>query len=534
VTSDWNLANKVAKDAGIKLHKSYKKFSAFSADLTDAEASLLASALGVSSVEPTTLDDHALADQLSSFTGAEFVGDATVPPVTLHQVDDAINADGDGKGIDVALVDTGVAPVKGLDTAQAVAVGPDLSFDFQQGAPDGLDAYGHGTHLAGIIASRLSGDNEGIAKGSRVVDLKVGAFDGSVDVSQVIAAIDWATQHRNDPGFNIRVLNLSFGTDALQAEDIDPLSHAVESAWRNGIVVVVAAGNSGGALTNPAINPYVLVVGAADLNNTKTDLDDTVADFSSVGDAARGVDVLAPGVSIKSLRNPGSYIDQAFPTAVVDTNYFRGSGTSQAAAVASGAVADLLSKRPNLTPDQVKGVLRATARRLVLAPSNAQGAGMINLKAAIGAKLPKDGYAQTWPASTGLGSLELARGDSHVVSPDGIELTGEQDIFGAPWTPASWAPRSSAGQAWDGTTWNGNDWTDLGWTSDPSGVWSGSTWRSSTWRGTTWTGSTWRDDSWTGSTWRDQSWTGSTWRGSTWRGSTWRGSTWRSADDFGS
>ncbi|HEY4375869.1 MAG TPA: S8 family serine peptidase [Acidimicrobiales bacterium] len=427
-----------------------------------------------------------------------------------------------GKGVDVALVDTGVAPVPGLNTSDAVIAGPDLSLDSQFGAPSGVDAYGHGTHLAGIIAGR-DPINPGIASQSRILDMKVGAFDGSVDVSQVIASLDWVTQHRNDPGMNVRVINLAFGTDSVQPSQVDPLTHAVESAWRNGIVVVVSAGNSGGALADPAIDPYVITVGAADLGNIFTSSDDKVASFSSVGDATRGVDVIAPGVSIVSDRDPASFVDTLFPSAVTGP-YFRGSGTSQAAAVVSGAVADLLSARPTLTPDQVKAVLMASASQLPNSPASAQGAGMINVGKAILTAVPANA-TQTFPYSSGLGSIDAARGSSPVTSPDGTPITGEVDIMGNPWTPATWAPASTAGTAWNAGNFNGATWTGTGWLTGGSN--SGSVFAGSTWRGSTWTGSTWTGSTWTGSTWRTAGWTGSTWTGSTWTGSTWTGSTWR-------
>ena len=118
----------------------------------------------------------------------------------------------------------------------------------------------------------------------------MGAAAGIVDVSQVIAAIDWVVEHRNDDPTNpIRVLNLSYGTDGTQNYLTDPLTHAVENAWRAGIVVVAAAGNGGTAtprLTNPAYDPYVIAVGATDPNGTVGTNDDLLADFSDRGDAS--------------------------------------------------------------------------------------------------------------------------------------------------------------------------------------------------------------------------------------------------------
>jgi len=249
----------------------------------------------------------------------------------------AVHATGvKGSGVDVALIDTGVAPVNHMNTDDALLNGPDLSLDYQAGMPASVDGFGHGTHLAGIIAGR----DAGVAPEARIVNMKVGASDGAVDVSQVIASIDWVVAHRNDPGMNVRVINLAYGTDSTQSYKSSPLTHAVESAWRNGIVVVVSAGNTGGALVNPATDPFVITVGADDTNDPYNMFDDTVAPYSAVGTAARRVDLLAPGTSITSLRVPGGYADTKYPESrAVFGWYAKASGTSQAAAWTTGAVA---------------------------------------------------------------------------------------------------------------------------------------------------------------------------------------------------
>src|SRR5918999_795968 len=216
-----------------------------------------------------------------------------------------------GNGVEVAVIDTGVVPVEGLSAPGKVVNGPDLSFESQDPALRHLDTYGHGTHMAGIIAGRDSGltDAElpyqhdkfaGIAPGARIVSVKVGDAEGATDVSQVIAAIDWVVKHRRDDGLNIRVLNLSFGTDGVQSYVLDPLSYAADVAWRKGIVVVVAAGNRGfgtSALNNPAINPRLIAVGSVDSNRLWSLDDDEVSPFSSAGNSARRVDLVAPGRS---------------------------------------------------------------------------------------------------------------------------------------------------------------------------------------------------------------------------------------------
>ena len=419
-----------------------------------------------------------------------------------------------GKGVGVALIDSGVVPVQGL-TSGNVVNGPDLSLDNPSLQLANNDGFGHGTHMAGIIAGNdgTSTGFKGVAPGAKLLSVKVGAYDGAVDVSQVIAGIDWVVQHRNDNGMNVRVINLSYGTNGVQSYQLDPLAAAVEHAWQAGIVVVVAGGNSGTSTTsldNPATDPFVISVGADDPNGTANELDDTIPDFSSRGSSSRHVDLVAPGQSIVSLRNPGSVIDVEYPKAVVNTRYFKGSGTSQATAVVSGAVALLLQQHPTWTPDQVKAALTSTATPLLQAGAQARGAGLLDVVAA-SAAVPL-ASTQTFTKSSGLGSLDSARGTQHI-GDAGTDLTGEQDIFGSPWHASTWAAASAAHTAWNGGTWNGN-------------VWLGTCWCTTTWAGTSWTGHVWSGDDWAGHVWSGHVWSGESWDGHVWSGSGWSGHVW--------
>jgi serine protease AprX len=344
-------------------------------------------------------------------------------------------------------------------------------------------------------------------------------------VTQVIAAIDWVVQHAHDPGFNIRVINLSYGTNTTQAYGVDPLAFAVEQAWKHGIVVVAAAGNAGyqkGAgspcLADPAYDPTVIGVGASDSMGTATTKDDQVASFSSTGAAGcKSPDFVAPGSHLQGLRDPNSYIDANHPEGILDARYFRGSGTSEAAAITSGAVALVLSKYPNLTPDQVKNYFMQNAQGLSSTIGFQQGKGEIRL----GQMLQKSpgSYTQKFTWSNGTGSVEASRGSDHIAM-NGVPLQGEQDIFGQPVETSSLASLEAGATSWNGGAWNGSTWS--------GSTWSGSTWSGSTWSGSTWSGSTWSGSTWSGSTWSGSSWSGSTWSGSSWSGSTWSGSTWSS------
>jgi hypothetical protein len=427
-----------------------------------------------------------------------------------------------GDGIDVALIDSGVAPVPGLDVQ--VINGPDLSFDSQAPNLTQIDTFGHGTHMAGLIAGRDSWirpgredeevDNAfvGAAPGARIVSIKVAASDGATDVSQVIAAVDWVVQHRNSDGLNIRVLNLSFGTDGTQDYQLDPLAYAAEVAWLHGIVVVVAAGNSGFGspqLNNPAYDPYVIAVAGDDTKGTDDPKDDVIPSWQTRGNAIRHPDLVAPAKSIISLRDPGSVVDETNPNARVGTSrFFRGSGSSQAAAIVSGAVATLLDQHPELTPDQVKALLMQTAVPLPNADPVSQGAGLINMHRAREAKVSTVADAvQTWPRSTGLGSLQLARG-TITTEDEGVILDGEQTIFGDTWDATSWAASS-----WDGTTWSGGEWNARTWSGD---CWCGSSWSARTWSARTWSGNSWSARTWSGRTWSARTWSGSGWSAGSW------------------
>jgi serine protease AprX len=414
------------------------------------------------------------------------------------------NAGYTGKGVDVAVIDTGVSPVAGLNAPGKVVNGPDLSLESQNPSLQYLDSNGHGTFMAGLIAGNDGqlGGYRGVAPDARIVSLKVGVADGGADVSQVIAAIDWVVQHRNDNGLNIRVLNLSYGTNSTQAYTVDPLAYAVEQAWKAGIVVVTAAGNSGyqkGAsaqgLADPAYDPQILAVGAADSAGTPSPWDDDVAPFSataaSCSTACRAPDLIAPGTHMQGLRVPGSYIDQTNPGGALGDQYFRGSGTSEATAFVSGAVADLLQRYPQLTPDQVKAML--SCDKLSSYNWKQQGCGELDMNKVLNASVPSVAASQQFNApSTGTGSLEASRGTDHI-SLNGILLQGDQDIFGKPFVSSTMAALEAAGSSWSGGTWNGSTWT--------GSSWSGSSWSGSSWSGSSWNGSSWSGGSWLGASW---------------------------------
>ena len=445
-----------------------------------------------------------------------------------------------GDGVGIAVIDTGISPMN--DLKGRIVHGPDLS-----GEGSVIDSYGHGTVMAGLIggngadsATASGGVISGVAPKSTLVSVKVAGRNGSVDVSTILQAFHWVSAYASQ--YNVRVINLSWGVSSTQHPQYDPLNYAVQRLWGQGIVVVVAAGNSGpqsGTVTKPADDPMVITVGALDDKQNTDPADDSIAAWSSQGPTAQGVakpDLVAPGRLLISQRSFGSKVEADYPKALRSPSYIRGSGTSQAAAVASGAVALLLQARPELTPDQVKAILKSTASPLAGANSSAQGSGRLQLGAALDATA---GAAQ-WQVSnaTGLGSIDASRGAYRVETTcpqDNVVrvIQGEMDVRCEQWDPQAWTGTAWTGTAWTGTAWTGTAWTGTAWTGqDWQGTawtgtaWTGGNWQGSNWQGTAWTGTAWTGTAWTGTAWTGTAWTGTAWTGSNWQGTAWTGTAW--------
>ena len=383
-------------------------------------------------------------------------GPAGAPPVQVGALHlGRLASPSAGAGAAVALVDTGV--VETPDMAGRLVQGADLS-----GERDGVDRYGHGTFMAGLIA----GATTGVASGAVVVSVKVAGADGETTLSRLVEGIGWVIAHRGTYG--IRVVNLSFGVTGPGAYEADPLSTAVEAAWASGLVVVAASGNAGaGTVAAPGRDPWIVTAGAVDAAGTVDPRDDTTPAWSGSG-RVQGVtkpDVVAPGVSVVSLRAPGSTIDTAFPSARVGQGYFRGSGTSMSAALVSGAAAVLAARHPHATPDDVKGALVATARPVAAGPG-----GLIDVAAADAA--PGD---PAW-------------NQRHPMAADWLDV-------GLPRTmPWSLNPDP------EGVRWNGVRWNDSSW----EGVrWNGVRWNNARWDGVRWNGVRWNESGWDAAVWGD-------------------------------
>ena len=300
-----------------------------------------------------------------------------------------------GKNIGVAVLDSGInANHLALSTNNKVVA----SVSYVTGDASTDDTFGHGTHVAGIIAGQPTSVTPlysgGIAPGANLINVLVLGDDGSGYVSDVINGIQWVIDHRLQ--YNIRVINLSLGHAVYEKCADDPLCLKVNTAVQQyGLVVVAAAGNYGqtadghmilGGITSPGNSPYAITVGATNTWGTATRSDDTVATFSSRGPAPIDMtvkpDLAAPGVRIVSLQANNSVLPATYPTLHVagsgNNQYMLLSGTSMATPMVSGAVALLLQGQPNLSPAQIKLALQSGATYMTDGGLMGAGAGNAN------------------------------------------------------------------------------------------------------------------------------------------------------------
>jgi serine protease AprX len=374
-----------------------------------------------------------------------------------------------GAGVGVAVIDTGIAG--GLPdfagpggTSRVIAsavANPD--------ATTAEDTYGHGTHVAGIIAGNgdnraagdpLAGQYLGIAPQANLISVKAGDDQGNATILDVIDGLQFVVDHQ--AAYNIRVVNLSLESTQAESYRTDPLDAAVESAYFSGIVVVAAAGNRGtdpdAVDYAPGNDPFVLSVGAVDDQGTSWRGDDVVTDWSSTGQTQDGFDkpeIVAPGAHIVSTLAPGSTFTSLCPSCVVGGQYIRAGGTSMAAPVVSGAAALLLQLHPDWTPDEVKSTLVATARPV------SGGADEVNV------------FSSLWPSQPYSGINDGIEPNDLVDS-----STGAIDYTRSSWSRSSWSTAPDQLTAdWSRSSWSCVCGSADGTTVDPSrSSWSRSSW----------------------------------------------------------
>jgi subtilisin family serine protease len=319
----------------------------------------------------------------------------------------------DGTGIGIAVLDSGIdtGHTTFLDKSNSLRVV--YSKDFTgEGRTD--DPFGHGTHVASIAAGngRISrAEYVGVAPNANLINLRVLNSQGMGRVSYILAALEWVYQNR--AAYNIRVVNLSLGTAAVESYKNDPVCKAVRKLVDAGVIVVAAAGNNGkdasgaklyGAIHSPGVEPSVITVGAANTFGTDARGDDGIASYSSRGPTRGGwtdllgvrhhdnlvkPDLVAPGNKIIDAAAEDNYLITKNPSLDAGVSpadsrrmmYLN--GTSMATPAVAGAAALMLQANPTLTPNLVKTILMYTAQQLQGANLLEQGAGELNVEGAI-------------------------------------------------------------------------------------------------------------------------------------------------------
>jgi serine protease AprX len=372
------------------------------------------------------------------------------------------NAGATGRGVGIAVIDSGVTPSTDFGTrlVQVRLGGQDGSLD---------DTVGHGTLVAGVAAGQSSdGRFIGIAPGANIYAINISRPAG-VYSSDVITALKWVFD--NAHAYNIRVVNLSL-TETVESSYTDSvLDLAVERLWASGVFVVTAAGNRGLGQVDyaPANDPLVMTVGAFDTMGTSGPGDDTILPWSSNGktmDSYYKPDIVAPGRHIAGPLAPSSVFDQQAPTGNrVAEGYAEINGTSFAAPQVAGAAAIVFQWHPDYSPDNVKWVLIAKW----------------------GAK----------PRDSKVGALSLSSSYNLAGTPGRANTKVPALVCGPGMTCLT---GSTVASLWDSTSWNASSWN--------ASSWNASSWNASSWNSTAdWDASSWNASSWNASSWNTTSWT---------------------------
>lgn len=377
-----------------------------------------------------------------------------------------------GKGIGVAVIDTGVSDdtygeFADLDAVHGARVVARVSTSAASNQEDG---FGHGSHVANTIGGygyKTYGEYAGVAPQASLIAVKIDDDQGNSSVSDVIAGLGFVFDNRVT--YNIRVVNLSLSSTIAQSYKVDPLDAAVELLWFNGITVVTAAGNSPMAYQYaPANDPFIITVGATNDQGTASHGDDVVAAWSSAGVTLDGFakpDIYAPGVGITAAMSPSTLIATTYPGGIVATDNnvvrFRMSGTSMATAVVSGAAALLLQKDPSLTPGQVKQALidgsvalPASGDRQVFIPASLGRTPVDASGGLVPNYLLLDAAGACDPAIAGIGDCTL---EFEKISWGSIAFNKIS------WSKISWAKISWSKISWGSVDYNKISWSKISW-----------------------------------------------------------------------
>jgi len=425
-----------------------------------------------------------------------------------------------GQGVGVAVLDTGIDgtlpdfQVSETDRSSRVVT----SAVVNPAATRAGDSFGHGTHIAGLIAGNgtnrapgdlVDGKYVGVAPDANLIDVKVADEEGNASVLDVIEGLQFVVDFRTD--YNIRVVNLSLRSTVAESYLTDPLDAAVEAAWNSGIVVVVAAGNEGTAADAvsyaPANDPYVITVGGVDDMGTKAIDDDALASWSSRGTTQDGFakpDVVAPGASMVSTVPPGSAYTELCPTCLTEGGYFQVGGTSMAAAVVSGEAAILIGANPALTPNQVKAQIVRRTRAVESASSTND-----ILVDGTGAPVAQDNdqFLEVEASEVAVDKAlrnPVRRTYNASLTPSTLldPATGLIDYTRASWSRASWSDAVDGLRAsWSRASWSRASWSRASWSATPEACadlerasWSRASWSRASWSRASWSRASWSAD----------------------------------------
>ena len=381
-----------------------KTFNGIALDVSDEEIERIKSLPGVKSVYPNYEVHTTLSDSVPLIQGGIPAGQLDINGNNCVQSGKECLT---GKGVTIAIIDTGVdythPDLGGCTTEQFLAKqcskviggydfsGDDSIFDTLIIVPDNdpMDNDGHGTHVASIAAG--NGVLKGVAPDAKIIAYKV--FPYSFE-SIIISAIERSVDPNQDGDFSDHADIISMSLGGYGNPD-DPQSQAVDTAVDAGVVVVVAAGNSGPnerTIGSPGTSRKAITVGASNKLNR-------IAEFSSRGPVIwednqgneKGIvkpDIVAPGVYICAAgrflidRNGNNIFDRV---KCLDNQHISISGTSMATPHVAGAVALIKQSHSDWTPEEIKAVLKGTAMNIgeqVIV----QGAGRIDITSAVNLK----------------------------------------------------------------------------------------------------------------------------------------------------
>jgi subtilisin family serine protease len=443
--------------------------------------------------------------------------------VIVAVVDSGVQYDNDFKGDDWNP-DRIVAHISGVQGEEGFYMSPnnDTCSNWEMGSCWYVtDQYGHGTHVAGIIAGNgadSGGLYRGIAPKTEVVNFRVADQYGVAHESGIVEAMQYILELKKVYGYNIRVLNISINSSVEQSYHDSPLNAALEILWFNGIVVVASAGNSGGLDYNtinaaPANDPYVITVGATDEHGTADRSDDTIPTWSAHGVTMDGVvkpDVYAPGRNIISVLSSQSAWASQYPHRVYgEGEYFRMSGTSMAAPMVAGVIAHLLYINPGLRPDQVKHLVM---HGVPILSSNGQSGAYLDA-----AELGDE--ASDWGLENQDNVPHILLAKMAMVAYWADDECGDTcDWENIDWESVNWNSVDWNSVDWDSVNWNSIDWDSVNWNSVDWGSvnWNSVNWNSVNWNSVDWDSVNWNSIDWDSVNWNSVNWNSVNWNSTFW------------------